>query len=104
EMCRPLLHSAQGSTVGNHSLRLFAGSGMRVDTWTKLVERCGPIAVREFYASTEGNAVLANVSGKRGALGRPLPGANELALVAYDFEHDDFVRDGDGRARRCRTD
>src|SRR5690606_20545276 len=21
-----------------------------------------------------------------------------------DFEHDDFVRDGDGRARRCRTD
>jgi len=103
EMCRALIHAQSASTAGNHSLRLFAGSGMRVDLWRELVERFGPIAVREFYASTEGNLVLANISGKRGALGRPLPGANALELVAYDFEQGEFVRDGLGHARRCRT-
>jgi putative long chain acyl-CoA synthase len=104
EMGRALVHAASASTAGNHSLRLFAGSGMRAGLWRELVERFGPVAVREFYASTEGNLVLANISGKRGALGRPLPGANQLELVAYDFERGDFVRDALGHARRCRTD
>jgi putative long chain acyl-CoA synthase len=104
EMCRAVVRAESAKTAGNHSLRLFAGSGMRADLWRELVERFGPIAIREFYASTEGNLVLANVSGKRGALGRPLPGANSLALVAYDFEQRDFVRDASGQARRCRTD
>ena len=103
EMCRALVHAASAATAGNHSLRLLAGSGMRAQLWRELVDRFGPIAVREFYASTEGNLVLANISGKRGALGRPLPGANALELVAYDFERDEFVRDALGHARRCRT-
>lgn len=104
EMCRALVQAPSAAAAGNHSVRLFAGSGMRAQLWRELVERFGPITVREFYASTEGNLVLANISGKRGALGRPLPGANQLELVAYDFERDDFVRDALGRARRCRTD
>jgi putative long chain acyl-CoA synthase len=104
EMCRALVHAASAATVGNHSLRLFAGSGMRAELWRELVERFGPVAVREFYASTEVNLVLANISGKHGALGRPLPGANQLELVAHDFERGDFVRDALGHARRCRTD
>jgi putative long chain acyl-CoA synthase len=103
EMCRALVHAASAATAGNHSLRLFAGSGMRAELWRELIERFGPITVREFYASTEGNLVLANISGKRGALGRPLPGANALELVAYDFDRQDFVRDALGHARRCRT-
>jgi putative long chain acyl-CoA synthase len=103
EMCRALVHAQSASTAGNHSLRLFAGSGMRAQLWRELVDRFGPIAVREFYASTEGNLVLANISGKPGALGRPLPGSNQLELVAYDFERASFVRDGLGHARRCRV-
>ncbi|HVI04369.1 MAG TPA: AMP-binding protein, partial [Enhygromyxa sp.] len=102
EMCRALVHAESAATAGNHSLRLFAGSGMRAQLWGELLERFGPIAVREFYASTEGNLVLANISGKRGALGRPLPGANQLELVAYDYDRQDFVRDALGHARRCR--
>ena len=104
EMCRTLIHAESAKSAGNHSLRLIAGSGMRADLWREFSERFGPIAIREFYASTEGNLVLANVSGKRGALGRPLPGANALELVAYDFDKDELVRDGSGHARRCRTD
>lgn len=109
EMCRALISPRPGNaqsaaTAGNHSLRLFAGSGMRADLWRELDERFGPIAVREFYASTEGNLVLANISGKRGALGRPLPGADAIELVAYDFDQGGlFVRDALDHARRCRT-
>jgi putative long chain acyl-CoA synthase len=77
---------------------------MRAQLWRELVERFGPIDIREFYASTEGNLVLANISGKRGALGRPLPGCDEIAVVAYDFERRDFERDTQGHARRCRGD
>jgi putative long chain acyl-CoA synthase len=88
----------------NHPLRLLAGSGMRSDLWKRLVERLGPIAIREFYASTEANLVLANIDGNPGALGRTLPGSVEAAIVAYDFDAGDFVRDAQGFARRCRSD
>ncbi|WP_106393794.1 AMP-binding protein [Enhygromyxa salina] len=104
EMCRALVQAPRSASEGNHSLRMLAGSGMRAPLWRELVERFGPIELREFYASTEGNLVLANITGKRGALGRPLPGSNELAVVAYDFEAGDFVRDASGHARRCRVD
>ncbi len=102
EMWRELIAAPPSPAEGNHPLRLIAGSGMRADMWARIHARFGPISIREFYASTEGNLVLANIDGKPGALGRPLPGSNELAVVAYDFEADDFVRDGSGHARRCR--
>ena len=104
EMCRALVNAPRSAAEANHSLRLLAGSGMRAQLWTALVERFGPLDIREFYASTEGNLVLANISGKPGALGRPLPGSSEIAVVAYDHESDDFVRDASRQARRCRVD
>jgi putative long chain acyl-CoA synthase len=61
--------------------------------------------VLELYASTEGTAVLANASGaKIGAVGRPLPGSSELALVAYDFAAEAYARGADGRHVRCGVD
>jgi putative long chain acyl-CoA synthase len=104
EMCRALVNAPRSPSESNHSLRMLAGSGMRRDLWQALVQRFGPLEIREFYASTEGNLVLANITGKPGALGRPLPGCDELAVVAYDFEAGAFVRDARGHARRCRVD
>jgi len=92
EMARPLVDAAPTTGERNHPVRLFAGSGMRADVWRRLNERFG-VGVLEFYASTERNLVLANASGaKQGALGRPLPGSAEIAIVQYDFEGGDFVR------------
>lgn len=104
ELCRALINAPRSPAQSNHPLRMLAGSGMRRELWQALVERFGPLEIREFYASTEGNLVLANITGKPGALGRPLPGCDELAIVAYDFETDAFVRDAQGHARRCRVD
>lgn len=92
EMGRRLLERPVVAGERRHAVRLFAGSGMRADVWARLEERFG-VGVLELYASTERNLVLANASGKkRGALGRPLPGSAEIALVGWDFEVDALER------------
>lgn len=74
---------------GNHPVRLFIGSGMPTGLWERVVDAFAPAHVVEFFATTDGQAVLANVSGaKQGSKGRPLPGAGRIELAAYDAEHD----------------
>ena len=71
----------------HHPVRLFMGSGMPSGLWRRVRERFAPAGVLEFYASTEGDAVLVNVSGaKPGSKGRPLPGSAEVRIAAYDPE------------------
>ena len=104
EMLRELLRVAPSAADNENPIRLFAGSGLRRDVWQRVVDRFGPVGILEFYAATEGNAVLANASGaKVGALGRPLPGSADVALVCYDFEAEEFLRDADGRLIRCEV-
>ncbi len=104
EMCRALVDAPPDPADAHNPVRLFAGSGMRIDVWERLRTRF-KVGVLEFYASTEGNAVLANASGEKvGALGRPLPGATEMTLVAYDFASGAFVRDEQGLLRRSGVD
>jgi putative long chain acyl-CoA synthase len=101
EMCRPLVDAPPTDNEEKNPVRLFAGSGMRIDVWKKLEERFNT-GVLEFYATTEGNAVLANVSGEKvGSLGKPLPGTSELTLAAYDLDSEDFVKAPDGKLVHC---
>jgi len=101
EMIRHLTNASPTPSERNNPLRLLAGSGMRRGLWTQAAERFG-VGVLEFYASTEGNAVLANASGEKpGSLGHPLPGSTEMAIVAYDFEGNDFIKGADGKYRQC---
>ena len=102
EMGRELLNTAPSTAVQKHPIRLLCGSGMRADTWRKLRNRFGPLGIIETYGSTEGNALLANVTGvKVGSVGRPVPGSAEVELVRYDFERSDFVRGRAGRLQVC---
>jgi putative long chain acyl-CoA synthase len=105
EMCRRLVDAEPVLGEKNNPVRLFAGSGMRQDVWRRLIDRFGPVGVLELYASTEANAVLANASGKKiGSVGRPLPGSPEVAVAAWSFAEDEFLRDGAGRLVRARLD
>ena len=105
EMLRELLRAQPSATDNTNPIRLFAGSGLRSDVWQRIVDRFGPLGILEFYASTEGNAVLANASGEKvGALGRPLPGSAEVELVRYDFDAEEFPRDDRGLLIRCGAD
>ncbi|BBZ13875.1 acyl-CoA synthetase [Mycobacterium branderi] len=82
---------------GNHPVRLFIGSGMPTGLWQRIVDVFAPAHVVEFFATTDGQAVLANVSGaKIGSKGRPLPGASRVELGAYDAEHDLILENDEG--------
>jgi putative long chain acyl-CoA synthase len=105
EMLRELLRAEPSAADNENPIRLFAGSGLRRDVWQRIVDRFGPVGILEFYAATEGNAVLANASGEKvGALGRPLPGSADVALVRYDFDTEEFLRDEHGLMVRCEAD
>jgi putative long chain acyl-CoA synthase len=105
EMCRRLVDAPLVVGEQNNPVRLFAGSGMRHDVWRRLVDRFGPVAVCELYASTEASVVLANAAGKKvGSVGRPLPGSPDVAIAAWSFSDDELVRDGTGKLVRARLD
>jgi putative long chain acyl-CoA synthase len=105
EMLRELVRTEPSIADNENPIRLFAGSGLRRDVWRQVVDRFGPVGILEFYAATEGNAVLANASGEKvGALGRPLPGSAEVELVRYDFGDKEFVRGEHGLLVRCGDD
>ncbi len=80
---------------GNHPVRLFIGSGMPTGLWQRVTDVFAPAQVVEFFVTTDGQAVLANVSGaKIGSKGRPLPGGGQIELGAYDPHHD-LIREND---------
>ncbi|HME15720.1 MAG TPA: acyl-CoA synthetase [Mycobacterium sp.] len=88
-MLRDVIDDKAFALHGNHPVRLFIGSGMPTGMWQRIVDVFAPAHVVEFFATTDGHAVLANVSGaKIGSKGRPLPGAGRVELGAYDAEHD----------------
>ena len=88
----------------HHPIRLFAGSGMPKGIWKRVADRFHPARVVEFYASTEGNAVLVNLTGRKaGSVGQPLPGGADLAVAAYDLAEAELLLDEDGFAKRCPT-
>jgi putative long chain acyl-CoA synthase len=89
----------------SHPIRLFMGSGMPRNLWRRVLERFSPATVLEFYASAQGDEILANVEGmKVGSMGRPLPGTPEVKVVAYDVENDRLATGPDGMARECDVD
>jgi putative long chain acyl-CoA synthase len=103
-MLRDVIDDPSFSLTGSHPVRLFIGSGMPTGLWKRVVEVFEPARVVEFFATTDGQAVLANVSGaKVGSKGRPLPGGGEVALAAYDPEDDLILEDERGFVRRAEA-
>jgi putative long chain acyl-CoA synthase len=104
-LLRELVEAPPHPGERHHPLRLFIGSGMPKGLWRRVLRRFSPARVLEFYASTEAGAILANLAtAKAGAMGRPLPGAAEVRVAAFDVRRDALMLDRDGFARRCRTD
>ncbi|GAA4481041.1 acyl-CoA synthetase [Rhodococcus olei] len=103
-MMRELVDSSDSGLDASHPIRLFIGSGMPRGLWLRTMKRFAPAQVLEFYASTEGAVVLANVSGaKPGSKGRPLPGSTQVRIAAYDPVTGRFLEDDRGLVRECRA-
>ncbi|MDT5346917.1 MAG: putative long chain acyl-CoA synthase [Mycobacterium sp.] len=101
-MLYELVEATSPELAEHHPIRLFIGAGMPIGLWHKVTDRFAPARVVECYASTEGDAVLANVTGtKIGAKGRRLPGSTEIRLGGYDAATGRFIEDDHGLVRPC---
>jgi putative long chain acyl-CoA synthase len=102
-LCSVLVNAPETDQERHHSIRLFAGSGMPKGLWHRVVDRFAPATVVEFFASTEGNAVLVNLTGEKvGSLGRPLPGAGEVGIAAWNIEKGELIERESGFAGDCK--
>lgn len=96
-MLRDIIDEPAFVRSGNNPVRLFIGSGMPTGLWERILESFAPANVVEFFATTDGQAVLSNVSGaKIGSKGRPLPGGGDVELAAYDPDFDVILEDERG--------
>ena len=96
EICRYLLHTPPGPHDRSHRLKMGVGNGLRADVWTAFQARFGVPLLREFYGATEGNALLVNLEGRPGMIGR-LRGSQRV--IACDADTGDPIRDARGLCR-----
>ena len=103
ELCRYLTKAPASPAEARHRLRLCSGNGLTRDVWAEFKHRFRIPHILEFYAATEGNFSLYNVEEKPGAIGRiPAFLAHRFpaAIVKFDHERGEPVRDGEGRCIR----
>ncbi len=104
ELCRYLLQAPPHPREREHRIRLAYGNGLRPDVWGEFKDRFRIPQILEFYAATEGNFSLYNAEGEPGAIGRIPPFlAPRLptALIAFDVDKGEAVRDAHGFCIRC---
>jgi fatty-acyl-CoA synthase len=106
ELCRYLVQAPPHPGERKHRIRIACGNGLRPDVWNAFKDRFKLPQILEFYAATEGNFSLYNAEGEPGAIGRIPPFlARRLptALIAFDIEKGEPVRDPIGHCIRCPT-
>jgi fatty-acyl-CoA synthase len=107
ELCRYLSHAPPSPNETGHRLRLVCGNGLRPDLWDDFKNRFKIPTILEFYGATEGNVNIFNFESKPGAVGRvPWFVAHRfpIAVVRYDVEKNQPVRDERGFCVRCDPD
>jgi putative long chain acyl-CoA synthase len=102
---RPIVNAPPHPNEQHHPIRMFMGSGMPRNLWRRVADRFPTAKVLEFYASAEGEVILANLSGRvAGSMGKPLPGSAEVRVAACDLGTGELTRAADGLAHECAVD
>jgi citronellyl-CoA synthetase len=97
ELCRYLLNTPPQPDDYKNPLGTMMGNGLRPDVWHEFKRRFGVCRVAEFYGSSEGNVGFLNFLNKDCTVGATtLP----VALVKYDVDADDILRDSKGHCIR----
>ena len=94
ELCRYLSNTEAQAGDDKNPLRSMMGNGMRPDVWLGFKKRFGITRVAEFYGASEGNVAFANLMNRDCTVGMT---SAEVALVEYDVDNDEIVRDAAGR-------
>lgn len=94
ELCRYLTAQPKSDAEKNNPLVKMMGNGLRPDVWDEFKSRFGVQRICEIYGSSEGNVTFINMLNKDRTIGAA---AAPVALVQYDTENDQIVRDSNGR-------
>jgi fatty-acyl-CoA synthase len=106
ELCRYLVNSQPNPQEAGHQIRLCCGNGLRPDIWHMFQHRFHIPQILEYYAATEGTFSLYNCEGEPGAVGRIpsfLAHRFPVALIKFDLDMGEPVRDDNGFCIRCST-
>ncbi len=98
ELCRYLLNQPARPDDGNNPLETITGNGLRPDIWKAFRERFNIPRIIEFYGATEGNGGCMNLFNKDETVGFC---AQPHALVKFDVENEQIIRDRRGRCIRA---
>jgi fatty-acyl-CoA synthase len=107
ELCRYLLNAPPTNLDQAHKIRACIGNGLRPDIFAAFQARFGIRNVLEFYAATEGNAVMMNFDSRPGSIGRiPKWASSRFPMKVVAFDHDSNAprRDEQGRCRALGAD
>ena len=94
ELCRYLNNTPERPDDADTPLVTMMGNGLRPDVWPTFKKRFGLQRITEFYGASEGNVAFANVLNKDCTIGMT---SSKIALVRYDVDADEIVRDASGR-------
>ena len=94
ELCRYLVNQPKTGEEANTTMRSAIGNGLRPDIWHEFRNRFGVKRLIELYAASEGNVAFANLFNKDQTVGFT---ANPVALLKYDVDADEIVKDSEGR-------
>lgn len=94
ELCRYLLNTKAAPDDHLNPLHTMMGNGLRPDIWMPFKQRFGIKRISEFYGASEGNVAFANLLNKDRTLGMT---SAKIALVQYDVEADEIIKDENGR-------
>ena len=94
ELCRYLSMQPECPEEKNNPLQKMLGNGLRPDVWDEFKTRFGVARICEIYGSSEGNVSFLNLLNKDRTIGAAI---SKVALVQYDGENDEIVRDSRGR-------
>ena len=96
ELCRYLSSAEPCEEERNNPLVKMAGNGLRPDIWDEFKGRFGVERICELYGSSEGNVSFLNILNKDKTIGASF---TPVALLKYDIENDEIIRDEAGFCR-----
>jgi citronellyl-CoA synthetase len=88
------MHTPERPDDADNPLERVMGNGLRPDVWLPFKKRFGIKRITEFYGASEGNVSFVNLLNKDRTIGMT---SNKIALVRYDVDADEIVRDAAGR-------
>ncbi len=97
EICRYLLNAPAVPEEKNHQVRIMIGNGLRPDIWQDFKERFNVKRIFELYGGADGNVTFTNTLNIDYCVGWS---PNDFAIVKYDLEENEPIRDTNGCCER----